>query len=41
MPRNTPDGIHSRRMLNCEEFKDQAIGVDVLYEFPDDLGEDC
>jgi len=40
MPRDTAEGIHSRKMLNCEEIEQELVDIDTLYDFPDDLTEE-
>ena len=43
MAKDSPDGVHSRRTLNCEDFDDQeTVDDSSLYNFPNDsVEEDC
>ena len=42
LPKDNPDGLNSRRMLNCEEIEDHEMVRDTLYDYPDTApGEEC
>jgi hypothetical protein len=40
LPRDNPDGLNSRRMLNCEELEQHGMARDALYEYPDTAPEE-
>tara|TARA_Y100001973_G_C5205200_1_gene341002 strand:+ start:2019 stop:3035 length:1017 start_codon:yes stop_codon:yes gene_type:complete len=43
LAKDTPDGLHSRRILNCEEFEEEDVSEEKsLYNFPNDsVEEEC